>query len=370
MGAALGAAARRDGARGGDRRPGSSSASSSRWAAAMPTLLVAVRAVIIIGATLAALIWADARRPDCRSRAEPAAPGPAPSMADIFISYSRRDQQFVERLRESLAERTRTSGSTARTSGPAVEWRREIELGIEGSDIFAFVISPGRAALRGLRPRAGLCGGEEEADRAPASPGARRRPGPRRPQQPQLRHVPHRRGVRAGLRRAAGRDRRPARVGARAHPACSSGPRNGSMAAARAARCSAAPICARPRRGLAEQAAHKEPQPTPLQAEYILASRTAATRRQWIGAAAAVAAGVAIVAVAIFAVLQRRDAQRDREQQARIAQSRQPRRGRRPAATDRPRAEHPARRARRFGEPDGRGRAARCAARCGSRMSS
>ncbi len=73
---------------------------------------------------------------------------------------------------------------------------------------------------------------------------------------------------------------------------------------------------------LGQQAAHKEPQPTPLQAEYILASRRAATRRQWI-TVGSVVAGAAIVAIAVVAVLQRRDAQRDREQQEGIAQSRQ-----------------------------------------------
>ena len=41
---------------------------------------------------------------------------------------------------------------------------------------------------------------------------------------------------------------------------------------------------------LGQQAAHKEPQPTPLQAEYILASRRAATRRQWITVGSVVAA--------------------------------------------------------------------------------
>src|SRR3954451_11758911 len=63
-------------------------------------------------------------------------------MADVFISYSRRDEAFVQRLRESLAERGKDVWVDREDIGPAVEWRREIELGIEGSDIFAFVISP------------------------------------------------------------------------------------------------------------------------------------------------------------------------------------------------------------------------------------
>ena len=208
--------------------------------------------------------------------------------------------------------------------GPAVEWRREIELGIEGSDIFAFVISPD--ALRS-EP----CGRElahAVAKKKRIVPLLRHEPDgvpvPEDLGEPQLRLLPHRRGVRARLRRAARRDRRPAGVGARTHPAARARrgvgarrPESGSLLRGEDLREAEA--------WLSEQAAHKEPQPTPLQAEYILASRTAATRRQWI-AAAAVVAGLAILAVAIVAVLQRRDAQRDREQQARIAQSRAARR--------------------------------------------
>ena len=63
-------------------------------------------------------------------------------MADLFISYSRRDEPFVERLREALGKRDRDVWLDREDIGPAVEWRREIELGIEGADVFAFVISP------------------------------------------------------------------------------------------------------------------------------------------------------------------------------------------------------------------------------------
>ena len=77
-----------------------------------------------------------------------AAPGgnrggtPGPEMADVFISYSRRDEEFVERLRESLADNGKDVWVDREDIGPAVEWRREIELGIEGADIFTFVITP------------------------------------------------------------------------------------------------------------------------------------------------------------------------------------------------------------------------------------
>jgi hypothetical protein len=63
-------------------------------------------------------------------------------MADVFISYSRSDEAFVERLRDGLAENGKDVWVDREDIGPAVEWRREIELGIEGADIFAFVITP------------------------------------------------------------------------------------------------------------------------------------------------------------------------------------------------------------------------------------
>ena len=63
-------------------------------------------------------------------------------MADVFISYSRRDEPFVERLRQALAGSDKDVWVDREDIGPAVVWRREIELGIEGADIFAFVISP------------------------------------------------------------------------------------------------------------------------------------------------------------------------------------------------------------------------------------
>ena len=47
-------------------------------------------------------------------------------MADIFISYSRRDLEFVERLRKSLAERDKDVWFDREDIGPAVVWRREL----------------------------------------------------------------------------------------------------------------------------------------------------------------------------------------------------------------------------------------------------
>ena len=184
---------------------------------------------------------------------------------------------FVERLRKSLAERDKDVWVDREDIGPAVEWRREIELGIEGVRHLRLRHLAGRAALRGLRPGARPRGGEEEADRPAAAPRARRGRRPRGPRQPQLRPLPHRRRNTHPASPRCSRRSTTCLNGRASTRGCSSGPRSGSTPAARAARCCAVPICARRRHGSAEQAAHKEPQPTPLQAEYILASRTAAT---------------------------------------------------------------------------------------------
>lgn len=63
-------------------------------------------------------------------------------MTDVFISYSRRNEAFVRRLREALGAEGKDVWLDKEDIGPAVEWRRDIELAIEGADIFAFVITP------------------------------------------------------------------------------------------------------------------------------------------------------------------------------------------------------------------------------------
>ena len=52
-------------------------------------------------------------------------------MPDVFISYSRRDEEFVQRLRGALAGSGKDVWVDREDIGPAVEWRREIELEIE-----------------------------------------------------------------------------------------------------------------------------------------------------------------------------------------------------------------------------------------------
>jgi hypothetical protein len=63
-------------------------------------------------------------------------------MADVFISYSRKDQAFVRRLFQALTEDRR--GVWVDWEGIAVtaDWWQEIRAGIEAADNFLFITSP------------------------------------------------------------------------------------------------------------------------------------------------------------------------------------------------------------------------------------
>jgi hypothetical protein len=63
-------------------------------------------------------------------------------MPDLFISYSRKDADFVRRLSNALANAQREAWVDWRDIPPTAEWLEEIRSGIENSDNFLFVISP------------------------------------------------------------------------------------------------------------------------------------------------------------------------------------------------------------------------------------
>ena len=63
-------------------------------------------------------------------------------MADVFISYSRKDKDFVRDLHEALAARERDTWVDWEDIPLTAEWLAEIYAGIEGADAFVFVISP------------------------------------------------------------------------------------------------------------------------------------------------------------------------------------------------------------------------------------
>lgn len=63
-------------------------------------------------------------------------------MTDVFISYSRRDKDFVTRLHGSLAEKGRDTWVDWEDIPLTADWWKEIQGGIEQADAFVFIISP------------------------------------------------------------------------------------------------------------------------------------------------------------------------------------------------------------------------------------
>ncbi|MBI4964111.1 MAG: TIR domain-containing protein [Desulfomonile tiedjei] len=63
-------------------------------------------------------------------------------MDDIFISYSRKDKAFAARLHEALKARQREAWVDLEDIPPTAEWREKIKAGIEGARAFVFVLSP------------------------------------------------------------------------------------------------------------------------------------------------------------------------------------------------------------------------------------
>ena len=239
-------------------------------------------------------------------------------MADLFISYSRRDEPFVERLREALGKRDRDVWLDREDIGPAVEWRREIELGIEGADVFAFVISPD--ALRS-EP----CRREHEYA---VTKNKRIVPLVRR--EPEEISVPEDLASRNYIFFRTDEEFDPGVVSllaaiedlpewARDHTRLLERAEEWERSDRDPSFLLRGSDLTEAELWLSEQAAHKEPQPTPLQTEYLLASRKAATRRERITIGAVGLALAVSVILGLVALLQRNEAVR----QAQLAKSRE-----------------------------------------------
>ncbi|MFC1961229.1 toll/interleukin-1 receptor domain-containing protein [Chloroflexota bacterium] len=63
-------------------------------------------------------------------------------MADVFISYSRKDSDFVHQLYDALAKLDREIWVDWEDIPLTADWWREICTGIEAAHTFVFVISP------------------------------------------------------------------------------------------------------------------------------------------------------------------------------------------------------------------------------------
>jgi WD40 repeat protein len=63
-------------------------------------------------------------------------------MPEVFISYSRKDKDFVANLNQALAEQQRDTWLDTKDIPPTAEWLKEIFNAIEAADTFVFVMSP------------------------------------------------------------------------------------------------------------------------------------------------------------------------------------------------------------------------------------
>ena len=67
-------------------------------------------------------------------------------MSDVFVSYSRRDKGFVLRLHEELTRRGKDVWVDWEDIPPTAEWFDEIRRGIDAADGFVYVVSPDSVA--------------------------------------------------------------------------------------------------------------------------------------------------------------------------------------------------------------------------------
>ncbi len=238
-------------------------------------------------------------------------------MPDVFISYSRRDRQFVQRLGAALEARGKDVWVDWEDIPASSQWRREIEDGIDATDAFLFVISPDSVGSH-------ECG--QELDHA-----LRRR----------KRIVPivHREVDPAEVRSEAAainwvylRDQDPFDEGvealvraidtdlehAKAHTQLAAEAINWERSNHDRSRLLRGSELQDAERWLTEAAA-KQPQPTELQTQFVQASREAARRRGRIMFAGVAFALVVAVALAIVALIQRANA----VHQSQVAFSRQ-----------------------------------------------
>ncbi len=67
-------------------------------------------------------------------------------MADVFLSYSRRDREVTLRLHAALVERGKEVWIDEEDIPPTAHWRDDVREAIEAADSFVFLISPDSAA--------------------------------------------------------------------------------------------------------------------------------------------------------------------------------------------------------------------------------
>ena len=247
-------------------------------------------------------------------------------MPDVFISYSRRDVEFVRELHAALAAHDKDIWADWEDIPITAEWLLEVYRGIESSDNFLFVITPDSLA-------SDVCARElahavEKNKRLVPVLRREAAPGTTVPGALAARNWTF---FRPDDDFAAAVDALVVALDTdldwvRAHTRLL----GRSLEWEKLDRDSSFLLRGRDLDDAEQWAAARspdhEPQPTPLQLEYVLASRSSATRRQRITVTAALVAVVVAASLAVLALVQRNEAveqQAVAERQARLALSRQ-----------------------------------------------
>ena len=225
-------------------------------------------------------------------------------MADLFVSYSRKDKEFVRHLVEGLVGREKEVWVDWEDIAPTAEWMSEIELGIDASDSFAFVISPDSLT-------SGTCARELERARTQG-----KRIVPLLHREPNGASVPAELASRNWIYFRSSDDfdqsletcvgaletnldwvRFHTRLIVRAQEWDAGGRDRSRLLSGTDLRAAESELAA--------AGPELEPQPTPLQREYVLASRRAHSRRQRVVLASVSVALVLTVVLALLAWVQR-----------------------------------------------------------------
>ena len=90
-------------------------------------------------------------------------------MANVFISYSRADKEFVDRLRDALEEKHKAWVDS--DIPPTAEWQQEVLANIEQAANFVFVIRPRFGGFRPLQKRDRSRRSQPQADGPDPLPG-------------------------------------------------------------------------------------------------------------------------------------------------------------------------------------------------------
>jgi WD40 repeat protein len=239
-------------------------------------------------------------------------------MSDVFISYAREDREFARRLVPALEQSGRTSWIDWEGIEPSDDWWRSVQEAIDGADAILFLASPdslasevcgreiGHGAERNKRLIALVCRDIEGLSVPEAIAGVNWIS--LRPEDDWDEGV-------ARLERALALDLDLVRV----HTKVLTRAEAWRLGGGRASPLLRGEELRSAEDWLARAAAGAQPQPTELQAEFVAASRRAATKRQRLAIGGALGVAALAIGLSIFAFVQRSDAQ----DQAEIAHARE-----------------------------------------------